>query len=126
MNKQAGFTLIELVLVIVILGILAATAIPKFVDLSDDARQAAIDGAKGAVQSAAVITFAQAKSAVSWTSIEANISNPNSDFTFSCANSGGNCLVTIDTNPTASGIAIGSRQTTVDASLCSGGGAGCP
>jgi MSHA pilin protein MshA len=42
MNKQAGFTLIELVIVIVILGILAATAIPKFIDIQGDARASSL------------------------------------------------------------------------------------
>lgn len=57
-QAQQGFTLIELVMVIVILGVLAATAIPKFVDLKSDARQAALDGVRGALSSAAAINYA--------------------------------------------------------------------
>ena len=60
MKKQAGFTLIELVIVIVILGILAATAVPKFVNLEKDARIAVLSAMESSLRSGAVMVHAKA------------------------------------------------------------------
>ena len=54
-KRQAGFTLIELVIVIVILGILAAAALPRFTDISTEARVAAVNGLAGSLRAAASI-----------------------------------------------------------------------
>lgn len=60
MKRQGGFTLIELVVVIVILGILAVTAAPRFMNLQNDARGSALQGLKGAIDGAAGITYGKA------------------------------------------------------------------
>ena len=56
-SRQAGFTMIELIVVIVILGVLAATALPKFINMRGDAEQAAADGVAGAAASAMNLNF---------------------------------------------------------------------
>jgi len=59
MTRSKGFTLIELVMIIVILGILAAVAIPRHFDLQAQARQAAEDGIVGSVRAGIYTVFAQ-------------------------------------------------------------------
>lgn len=61
MKREAGFTLIELVMVIVILGILAAVALPQFVNLTGEAEQAATNGVAGSLSSASSINYAARK-----------------------------------------------------------------
>lgn len=58
MKSQSGFTLIELIIVIVILGVLAALAVPRFINLQDDAQDAALNGQAATLSSAMNINYA--------------------------------------------------------------------
>lgn len=76
MQRQEGFTLIELVMVIVILGILASFAVPRFADITIDARKSALKGLEGSLRSGAALakstSLVQSKSADESISMEGN------------------------------------------------------
>jgi MSHA pilin protein MshA len=95
-GNQKGFTIIELVVVIVILGILAAVAFPKFQDLSGDAQQAVVNATGSAVKSAAVILYSKnqgSKSPVATCTATTNVD-------YDAAN------ITIDTTGGASAVVV--------------------
>jgi MSHA pilin protein MshA len=58
MSREKGFTLIEIVMVIILLGILAAVAIPRFIDMSGEAKKSAVKGVLGGVRGAISIAYA--------------------------------------------------------------------
>lgn len=78
MKRNAGFTLIELVIVIVILGILAVTAAPKFLNLQGDARESTLKGMKAAMESGASMVYSKAVIAGKETTPSSTVSNGSS------------------------------------------------
>lgn len=98
MNRQTGFTLIELITVIVILGALAVIALPKYIDLQDEAEQAATEGVAGSLAAASATNMAAALAGDS-----AAVSVDNCDDVSSLLSSGG---LPSDYTVTASGLTI--------------------
>lgn len=117
-KQQSGFTLIELIAVLVILGILAATAVPKFVDLSDEAQVAAVASIAGSLESASALNHAVD------IANEANLSTDSFETVTACTLAVSNSLLSKDldaTKYTVTGAATIADKATEVCTLTSNG-----
>ena len=103
MKKQSGFTLVELVIVVVILGFLAVTAIPKFLDLTDQAKEANIEGMAGGFATGVSLVRAQ------W---EAEGRPQNSDDINTVNYDGSTVMMTTESNDRRPGYVVGVKNIT--------------